>query len=70
MIDLNKPNMQPLNSIINNLVYSCGKENVKLTMINGQILYENGKFFLKESPEEIYEKAEKIKNRIEKELEK
>ena len=70
MIDLHRPNMQPLNNIINNLVYSCGKDNVVLTMINGQILYENGQYFLKENLEEIYQKAEEIKNRIEKELEK
>ena len=39
-----------------------------LTMINGQILYENGQYFLKESPEEIYKKAEEITSRLEKEL--
>lgn len=36
--------MQPINNIIKNIVYSGSKENVKLTMINGKILYENGEF--------------------------
>lgn len=44
MIDLRHPNMQPVNNLINNLVYSGGKQNVKMTMIGGKILYENGQF--------------------------
>ena len=39
-----------------------------LTMINGRILYENDRYFLNESVEEIYKKAEEIANRIEKAL--
>ena len=68
MIDLYKPNMQPLNNIITNLVYSGSKDNVKLTMINGRILYEDGRFFLKEKEADIYAKAEEITSRLEKEL--
>lgn len=45
MIDLYQPNMQPMNNVINNLVYSGSKQNVKMTMINGKILYENGYFY-------------------------
>ena len=68
MIDLHKPNMQPINNIVNNLVYAGSKDNVILTMINGQILYENGQYFLKENIEEIYKKAEEITLRLEKDL--
>ena len=68
MIDLHKPNMQPINNIINNLVYAGSKDNVILTMINGQILYENGQYFLKENIEDIYKKAEEITLRLEKDL--
>lgn len=64
MVDLNQPNMQPINNLIKNLVYSGSKQNIKMTMINGKILYENGKFYTKESPEEIYEKVNSIKERI------
>ena len=68
MIDLSKPNMQPLNNVITNLVYAGSKDNVKLTMINGRILYEDGSYFLKEKETEIYAKAEEITRRLEKEL--
>lgn len=70
MIDLNRPNMQPLNNIITNLVYAGSKDNIKLTMINGKILYEDGNFFIKESVEGIYKNAEIVKARLEKETKK
>jgi 5-methylthioadenosine/S-adenosylhomocysteine deaminase len=62
VIDLHQPNMQPLNNILKNLVYSGNKQNVKLTMINGKILYEDGKFNIGINPEEIYKEANKIKS--------
>lgn len=64
MIDLNQPNMQPLNHIEKNLVYSGSKQNVIMTMIGGKILYEHGKFNTPEQPEDIYAKANQIINRI------
>lgn len=57
VIDLNQPNMQPINNITKNLVYSGSKSNVILTMVNGKILYENGKYDIGEEPGKIYEKA-------------
>ncbi|MCI9112067.1 MAG: amidohydrolase [Eubacterium sp.] len=63
VIDLNRPNMQPINNITKNMVYSGSKENVKLTMINGRILYENGEFVGIDT-EEIYGNAQKITDRI------
>ena len=60
MIDLHQPNMQPLNNIAKNIVYSGSKQNVKLTMVNGKILYENGEFFIGADPEEIYRKSNEI----------
>lgn len=64
VIDLNRPNMQPLNNIAKNVVYSGSKENVRLTMIAGKILYENGEFFVGEDAERIYSKANEIINTI------
>lgn len=64
MIDLTGPNMQPINNIEKNIVYSGSKSNVYLTMINGKILYENGEFFLDEPIEQIYQKAQSITDRI------
>ena len=63
VIDLKRPNMQPINNITKNIVYSGSKENVQLTMINGKILYENGKF-IGNDIEEIYYNAQKITDRI------
>ena len=60
MIDLHQPNMQPLNNIPKNLVYSGSKQNVKMTMIGGKILYENGAFTKAYDVEEIYRKANEI----------
>ena len=57
---LHRPNMQPENNLSKNLVYSGSKENVKLTMVDGKILYENGEFFVGEDVEKIYEKANEI----------
>ncbi|MBP5604540.1 MAG: amidohydrolase [Ruminiclostridium sp.] len=59
-IDLDRPNMQPLNNIAKNIVYSGSKQNVKRTMVNGKLLYENGDFFVGEDPAKIYEKANTI----------
>lgn len=63
VIDLHQPNMQPINNIIKNIVYSGSKENVKLTMINGKILYENGEF-IGTDIEKIYYEAQKITDRL------
>ena len=60
MIDMHRPNMQPENNIVKNIVYSGSKENVKMTMIDGKILYENGEFFVGEAAEDIYQKANAI----------
>lgn len=60
MIDLNQPNMQPVNNIPKNLVYSGSKQNVKMTMIRGRILYENWQFTKAYDVEEIYRKANEI----------
>lgn len=64
MIDLKRPSMQPLNSLAKNLVYSGSKDIVKMTMINGKVLYMDGKFFVNEDIGEIYRKAQEITDRL------
>lgn len=64
MIDLHQPNMQPLNNITKNIVYSGSKQNVKMTMVNGKVLYEDGEFFVGVPAEEIYAKANEIIGRM------
>ena len=54
--------------VVSNIVYRGHMENVKMTMINGQILYENGEYHLKESVESIKQNAEEISRRLENEL--
>lgn len=65
LIDLFKPNMQPFNHLVNNLVYSGSNENIIMTMIAGKILYANGKYRTNADPIEIYEKANYIIRRVE-----
>ena len=64
MIDLNQPNMQPENNIVKNLVYSGSKQNVKMTMINGKVLYEDNHFEIGFDPKEIYQRANAIIGRM------
>lgn len=63
MIDLHQPNMQPILNIPNNIVYSGSKTNVKMTMIDGKILYMNGEF-IDTDVDEIYNKSEEIMQRL------
>jgi 5-methylthioadenosine/S-adenosylhomocysteine deaminase len=63
IIDMHRPNMQPINNITKNLVYSGSKENIKMTMINGKILYENGEF-KNTDIEKIYSNAQAVIDRI------
>lgn len=63
VIDMHRPSMQPINNITKNLVYSGGKDIVKMTMINGKILYDNGEF-KNIDIERIYANAQAVINRI------
>ena len=63
VINLNRPNMQPINNIVKNLVYSGSKENVYMAVVNGKILYENGEFPQADA-EKIYYEAQKITDRL------
>ena len=64
ILDLHQPNMQPINNIVKNIVYSGSKQNIKMTMVDGKILYEDGEFFIGTPAEEVYEKANEIINRM------
>ena len=64
VIDLHQPNMQPVHNIPVNLVYSGSKQNVKLTMVNGKILYEDGNYNIGVDPDTVYANVERITRRI------
>lgn len=59
VIDLSRPNMQPVNNIVKNIVYSGSKQNIKLTMVNGKILYEDGIYHIGQDVQKIYATANK-----------
>lgn len=64
VISLKHPNMQPENNIVKNIIYSGSKQNVRMTMVNGKILYEDGGFYIGESSESIYKNANAIIKRM------
>ena len=63
MIDLKQPNMQPILNIAKNVVYSGSKTNIKMTMINGKVLYMNGSF-TEADVESIYENCARISEKL------
>ena len=64
MIDLSRPSMQPINNIINNLVYAGEKDVVKMTMINGKVLYMDNKFYINEDVKDIYQRVQKMTDEL------
>lgn len=64
MIDLWQPNMRPIHHLQKNLVYSGSKQNIKMTMVAGEVLYENGEFQIGCDPEFVYARAKEITRRI------
>lgn len=64
LIDLNQPNMQPVQNIEKNLVYSGSKQNVKMTMVGGKVLYADGEFFLDTPKEEVFARANALAREI------
>ena len=64
MIDLKNPAMQPINNIAKNIVYSGSKDCVKMTMINGKVLYFDHKFFVDQDVNDIIKKANEITTRL------
>ncbi len=63
VIDLKQPNMQPLHNIAKNIVYAGSKSNVKMTVIDGKILYEDGRFTTVDA-DEVYERANELAREI------
>ena len=64
LVNTKEPHMQPDTNVVSNLVYSAKGSDVYFTMVNGKILYENGTYNIGESIEEIYKKANEIRNRL------
>ena len=60
LVDVNGLHHMPKNNLISNLVYSAKSSDVYFTMVNGNILYENGQFNLGEDINTIKQNCEKI----------
>lgn len=57
---------EPKNNLISNLVYSAKSSDIYLTMVNGNILYENGKFNLGEDIDTIVKNCNQITKKFNK----
>lgn len=64
LIDINQPHYYPQENLISHLVYAGKSGDVYLTMINGKIVYENGKYNIGETPKKIYNHVSKIRKRL------
>lgn len=63
IVDFNHPHLQPVNSVLSNLVYSTHGSEVDTVICDGKVLLENKKFkFLKTQP--VYKKAESIRKKM------
>lgn len=63
VMDISTPNMHPVHDIINNIVYSGSGSDVIMTMIDGNVVYDNGEYCTIDIEKVIYE-AEKATQKI------
>lgn len=66
LVNTADPHWQPHNNLLSHLVYSACSSDVVLTMINGNIVYDNGAYHIGESLKTIYEKCNSIIARLKK----
>ena len=64
LLDIHQPHYYPHDNLVSHIVYSGKSSDVYLTMIGGNIVYENGKFNIGEDIETIYKNVEQIRRRI------
>ncbi len=67
VISLDSPSLYPDFDVINNIVYSAEKSDVILTMVDGEVLYENGEFKTVDV-EKIGSECNKIVNEVVREI--
>lgn len=64
VLNLDKPNMRPINNIADNIVYSGASSNVAMTMCNGRVLYRDGEFCNGIAADEIFQRCQAVIDRI------
>lgn len=63
VVDMDVPNMQPIHSVVNNLVYAADGKDVILTMVDGNVLYKDGEYLTIDVEQAIAE-TENAKNKM------
>lgn len=63
MVNLDQPYYQPKTDLLTHFVYSGQSADVSLTMVNGEILMENGRYFTIDQERVFYE-IEKIRSKL------
>lgn len=63
VIDISGPHMYPMHNLLNNLIYSASGSDIVMTMVDGNVLYENGEFYTIDVEKTIYE-TDKAVNKI------
>jgi len=63
VLDLGRPNMQPINDPVSALVYSANGSEVETVIVGGKVLVENGAFLTIDADRVLYE-ASKVCDRI------
>lgn len=66
VLDIDRPNMQPVHDLRNNIVWSGSKDNIVLTMCDGSVLYQDGEFKTIDVEKSIREANEATKKILEK----
>ncbi|NCB05759.1 MAG: N-ethylammeline chlorohydrolase, partial [Clostridia bacterium] len=64
LVDLHTPNAAPLNDLENDLIYAVQGSDVRMTMVNGRVLYKDGRFTTLD-PKAVVRRAEHEAREIE-----
>lgn len=64
LVSTKEPHWNPINDYISSIVYAAKSSDVYLTMVNGNILYENGKYNIGEDINETISKVAQIAKEI------
>ncbi|MDR1778701.1 MAG: amidohydrolase [Clostridiales Family XIII bacterium] len=57
VLDMHKPEMQPVHDVYNNLVYAASGRDVYMTMIDGKVVYKDGAYLTLDIDRVLYEAA-------------
>ena len=63
-ISISEPHWRPHTDLISHLVYSGQMSDVVMTMVAGNILYENGSYYIGRPIEKIYDECQKAIDEI------